>query len=574
MIETAPRELNFSPAFSPGIDAALARYVDLGKSGAGKSNVTAVKAETIARFVPFWQFDPLGNLYGMRSNAAGDGPGLPMVIFGGVHGDLPLHEPWQVVKIIVDERLSAIFDLSELEWDAQQSWAKAWCESILVRAKAAALSAHVAFDEADRFAPNAIGYNPVKVFARTARNYGIGWTFSTQRPQILSPDVIESANVIVAMRMPSGLAQESVGKKIAGVVGKRETAKLIEDLPTLKRGECWFIPESDWLPDRESSPVRFVWRLRETFDSTKPRRIGESIQDISVQATVDVEKLRELLGPVAESGSDKDDLESPQLRERVAELEAQVADLEQQLGDTAEPMLSEGDITELYGLVEQLDTTSRSIVAAAKTLAGKLDAAVANAAAAKSTAKSGPVRTELVRDGSSRHAPLRRVPVQTTNGNALSGPDEKFLTVLWRRAGHGTTRRQLGALAGYSPKSSTFANYVSSLRVRGYVNVDASSVAITDAGRKVLGKDGRPNPITRAQLLDAWCEILGGRQAQMLRILVEQHPRDLTRSELAERSGLSPTSSTFANYVSELKTNGLALVRSGVVKANAAELML
>jgi hypothetical protein len=579
------------------IDAALARYVDLGKSGAGKSNTLIVKAEEFIRAgVPVWEMDPLGNLYGQRSGADGNSAGLPIVVFGGAHADLELPSATSACDLVAHERLSAIFDLSELEWTEQRAFAEAFCTHLIYLADRIDLVGHLMLDEADRFAPNTIGYNACKVFARVARNKSIGWTFSTQRPQILSPEVIESANVICAMRIPSDLAQESILRKVSGLVGKKRAGEMIQQLAAMKKGECWFIPDSDWLPhlseDEEAEPTRFRWRLRDTFDSTSPRRIGEARIEAKVTAEIDIDRLREKLATsddvVTNSTNDSNstkysDEEDEKLRCRIEELEgieARYLELVEENSRLANdltraavaeaqaverPVFAEPELKAFSDLAQRLFWTAGDLKKLGQSIVERIESAML----AMQEGAPLPITREAVSQVSTP-----QIAANEAAPNGLSGPDTRFLTVLWRRSGAKTTRRQLGALAKYSPKSSTFANYVSSLRVRGYISADGGLVAITDAGRAALGKTSKPSPIKPSELLESWCDILGGSAARMLRILVEHYPRDLTRSELAERAGMSPTSSTFANYVSLLRTNGLAIVRTGVVKANPEELML
>src|SRR5277367_5138252 len=60
--------------------------------------------------------DPKGDWWGVRSAADGKHPGLPIVIVGGEHGDVPLQTTGgeMVAKLVVEERVSALLDLSLL----------------------------------------------------------------------------------------------------------------------------------------------------------------------------------------------------------------------------------------------------------------------------------------------------------------------------------------------------------------------------------------------------------------------------------------------------------------------------
>ena len=88
------RKLHVADGVDLPLDAALARFVVLGKSGAGKSNANVVMAEELIRSgIPTWMLDPLGNLWGLRSSLDGERGGLPVVIFGGQHADAPAIPP-------------------------------------------------------------------------------------------------------------------------------------------------------------------------------------------------------------------------------------------------------------------------------------------------------------------------------------------------------------------------------------------------------------------------------------------------------------------------------------------------
>jgi hypothetical protein len=60
--------------------------------------------------------DPKGDWWDIRSSANGQGPGLPIVIIGGEHGDLPLEVQAreELARFVVEERVSVLLDLSHL----------------------------------------------------------------------------------------------------------------------------------------------------------------------------------------------------------------------------------------------------------------------------------------------------------------------------------------------------------------------------------------------------------------------------------------------------------------------------
>lgn len=87
----------------------------LAKRRAGKSYTAArLVEELFAAGQQVVVVDPKGDWWGLRSSADGSGPGLPILILGGEHGDLPL-EPDSgelVARFVVERGASALLDLS------------------------------------------------------------------------------------------------------------------------------------------------------------------------------------------------------------------------------------------------------------------------------------------------------------------------------------------------------------------------------------------------------------------------------------------------------------------------------
>lgn len=95
MVETmtadTTSEIVLADDFILPLDTATATFGILGKKGRGKTHTAAVLTEGLIKAgVPTTVLDPTGAWYGLRASADGKAPGLPVVIFGGEHGDAPL----------------------------------------------------------------------------------------------------------------------------------------------------------------------------------------------------------------------------------------------------------------------------------------------------------------------------------------------------------------------------------------------------------------------------------------------------------------------------------------------------
>lgn len=564
--------------------------VIIGLRGSGKTNDGVVLAEQATKHgVPTAIIDPTGVWWGLKSSADGKSAGLPFYIFGGEHADVPLAPDAGpiVARFVVDERVPVICDVSDFSKSMRRRFAGQFSEALYDLKSRKRDPLLVIYDEVPMFCPQqtrgadfdlnrCIG--AVEDIVQFGRSRGLGAALIGQRLATINKNIATQADNLFAMRSVGTPDRKAIDEWVTEAqADEKDRNELVSHIAMLKQGEGYF-----WSPSAYGIFRRVQFAARTTFDSSATPKVGKKRIEPTIFASVDLDALRGEIAAAAERVKADD---PKALRARIAQLEKQLSGasshVEKEEVRVQVPVLTDRDRQQLdiatraiEKLSDRFDKLALAVEDADRAVrelgadVGQRIAAVREAVEPRLLASA--VEISVPRQRATSKSPSSDEP----SSGGLSGPDEKFLVVLWRQSGAKTTRRQLGALAGYSPKSSTFANYVSSLRVRGFVSVDSGLVSITEAGTAALGRTSKAAPITREQLVESWCRMLGGRQAQMLRILVEQYPRDLTRSELAERAGLSPTSSTFANYVSELKTNGLAIVKGGVVKANAEELML
>jgi uncharacterized protein len=149
--------------------------------------------------------DPVGVTWGLRASADGTRPGLPIVVLGGDHGDLPLDvaSGQLIADLVVDERLSVVLDLSLLRKGQQVQFMTDFAEQLYHRNRA---PLHLVLDEADAFGPQ----RPMKGqermlgamedLVRRGRARGLGVSLVTQRAAVLNKDLLTQVEVLVALR--------------------------------------------------------------------------------------------------------------------------------------------------------------------------------------------------------------------------------------------------------------------------------------------------------------------------------------------------------------------------------------
>lgn len=130
------------------------------------------------------------------------------------------------------------------------------------------------------------------------------------------------------------------------------------------------------------------------------------------------------------------------------------------------------------------------------------------------------------------------------------------------------TRTQLGVIAGYSPNAGGFRNNLSALRQAGFIRDDGPIVEITSRGASQVS--GIVAAVTTRDVHDLWRAKLDGGPRKVLDVLLDAHPRGLTREELADRAGYVASAGGFRNNLSALRTTDLIVERDRQVFASDA----
>ena len=105
--------------------------------------------------------------------------------------------------------------------------------------------------------------------------------------------------------------------------------------------------------------------------------------------------------------------------------------------------------------------------------------------------------------------------------------------------------------AGYSVTSGSTAAALTALRAADLVQGASSCLSLTQAG---LARSQEEEPLSTApSVLDYWTSEVGTCAGALLREIVRVHPHPYDREELAQRTGYSPTSGSFAAALTELR---------------------
>ena len=148
--------------------------------------------------------------------------------------------------------------------------------------------------------------------------------------------------------------------------------------------------------------------------------------------------------------------------------------------------------------------------------------------------------------------------VRTQNAN-LTNPQQRILDSLaWLKACHiaNPNRNIIAYLSDQSPSSSGFSNNLGALRSAGYIEYPASGkVALTSDGLTVANRIDAP--ISPEELHQAIYSKLPNPQCNILRVLIAHYGEEISKEDLADASGQSPTSSGYSNNLGALRSLGL-----------------
>jgi len=516
--------------------------------GAGKTNAARVVAESMFEAkLPFVAVDPVGSWRGLRSNRSGKGPGLPIPIFGGKWGDVPLERGGGtlVADLVVDTRLSCVLDLSNFESEnAKKIFLLDFARRLYLKNEE---PLHLFLDEADDFIPQKPQHREAELLraweniVRRGRARGLGITLITQRSASLNKSVLTQIGTLIAMRTTGPQDRAAIE---AWLKYNAQSHEILASLPSLNDGEAWI-----WSPHFMRKTVRTRFPLSKTFDAGATPKVGRG-KVAATLADVNLGLIRKRMEETIERAKSEDPKE---LRKRIAELENQLRTLKSKKAETAVVEKLVVDDTGMRQLQERvLQNLGQVIRAAADAQTHTKQHFNGYLKRCKSARRGRNETAEVTNKG---ELVLSKPLAPSTRTKKIgSGSGVKRILVALAQHPDGLTKKQIGIRAGLSSKSGTFNTYLSSARSSGWIEGTAR-IQITREGLGWLGDDWSPLP-KGMDLLSFWYNTLGlgSGASRMLAALVDKHPREVTRKELGEMADVRHTSGTFNTYLSKLKT--------------------
>lgn len=593
------------------LSAVTQKFAFLGRTGSGKTYGSGKLAEEmLLHGAQIIALDVVGNWYALRIPKDTRNKPFDVHIFGGQHGDIEINPKAGkiVAGIIIEKNLSAVVDISEFISSEQTRFAYDFLTELFERRKAQPAACHVFIEEAQELVPQNLppsqkgGDNFAarmlhagERLLKIGRNYGIGATIITQRPQDVNKKVLNQTEVLLAFQM-TGLQER---KTIADWIREKgQDENLADKLPKLETGHALV-----WSPAWLKISGTFKIGEKMTADVSATPEVGVDAPETQPLEPRDVSELSESIKALT---AEMEANTPAALKKRIADLEKQM-----KAAPAAAPVPA-NDIGEIevfpaekyqhvVALIENTRTWADNIAPTvigilenwltahlgnldieirerSKTLVAELDR-LKSALPPASTPLSGQPLKNPPRIAQNLKIPaktaqnLKQHPVSSAgtsaNGNGyrdrLNPKQRKMLDTLltFEALGRDSVQRELvAAFAEMSSTGGSFGTYLSALKngrsdeFPPLIEIASNNVRLTDAGRAAAESSTEINSVE--DLHEAWKrQVKGPKPRRMLEFVIENHPDAVTREELAAAVDMEASGGSFGTYLSGLKGLGI-----------------
>jgi hypothetical protein len=552
------------------IDAATQTFAFIARKGAGKTYAAGkLVEELIAAGVQVVILDTVGNWYGLRLASDGRGTGFDVPVIGGLRGDIPLEATGGalIADIVADTGRSLIVDVSQFSLGDRKRFATAFGEHLWKRKKAEARPTplHVVIEESQLIVPQMAKGDDARMLGifeeiiRLGRNYGIGASMISQRPQSVNKEVLNQTECLFVGQVNGSQERDALKKWITH---QGMDVHLVDELPSLPIG-TFYVWSPQWLQILQR--VKIGKKL--TFDASATPKVGENRVRRELKP-LDLDDLKEKMSATIERAKENNPAE---LKKQLAEAKRELAKLNNSSIQAKAPT-DEREIQrrikvavddETRNLKQQLATRDARIAELAKVadenlrhIVKELGVKFSPGPAPKFAAKNIPVSIPAPqpRTTPSRPAVSSRT-IAARDDNAPLGKCERSILRVLSSYPDGLQANQLTLLTGYR-YSGGFKNSLSVLRTAGLL--EGENTQTMRLTREGLDAAGGPQPLPSGEdLRNYWLNhpSLGKCERAILESLLS-HERGLTAEQLCERTNYQ-YSGGFKNSLSVLRTANL-----------------
>lgn len=529
------------------VDAATQTFAFIARKGAGKTYAAGKLVELlIDAGVQVAILDTVGNWYGLRLAADGKSPGLDVPVLGGLRGDIPLDATGGalIADTVIETGRSVILDASQFSLADRKRFATSLGERLWQRKKAERHPAplHLVIEESQLIVPQDVRGDVAKMVGiyeeiiRLGRNYGIGVSMITQRPQSVNKEVLNQTEFLCVGQINGSQERDALRKWITH---QGMDVNLVDELPGLPIG-TFYAWSPQWLNVLQRIKILPKW----TYDSTATPKVGDKRVQRDLKP-LDLDDLQQRLKQTIDAAKANDPRE---LQREIAKLKKQLAERPTGREVVEVAVLKNGQLEAASKLMGDLSSIGRQLVEVSNTLSQTISAATST----RVRAPQNSTADRTARPAKPFPSPTPARDQTFTADETLTGSQRKLLQALawWREMGHDVVSRvQAAVICGWKVTSSNIRDRLSELSSRGLVHYPKpGAIQLTDAGAAAA-----PAADMRDDLISSLRSILTSPQLRIFDALWEA-PGPLSRSDIATRLGWSPDSSNIRDRCSELSS--------------------
>ena len=280
----------------------------LGRKGSGKTYTAKGLVERlIKRGRRVIVIDPMSIWWGLRLAADGVAAGLPVLVVGGEHADIPLADPSspearfaatpeagaRVARALLATTASTVIDVADIRRPANLLFVAALLRELYETHTREPL--WIVLEEADLFAPqfsraaeDTAVLAEVEMLVRRGRGRGFRLITITQRPAAIHKAVLSQIDTMIALNLPGLPERKTVRQWMEGVVP--DARAIFNALPTLPVGEAFVWTPQQRKLEREKFPTIM------TFDTSSTPQQGVRRLPAGALSEKQLAELREAFG--------------------------------------------------------------------------------------------------------------------------------------------------------------------------------------------------------------------------------------------------------------------------------------
>lgn len=239
------------------------RLALLAMQGAGKTYTAGVIEEEMLDYLirqgnsnaKLIIFDPVGAHWGIREK-------FPIHIVGGKHGDIDIDTEagHKFADLSNKYNLSILFDLSKVSQDEAIQFVTDFSDRIY---ELTDTPTHIIYEEADMFAPqrptsskHKLSLAALDSIVRRGRGRGLGTTLITQRPAVLSKNVLTQVDASIILNISGETDLKTIREYLDSAgLNKKDIGEYVEKIMKFGKGHALLFSPS-WLKEIKEIVIR------------------------------------------------------------------------------------------------------------------------------------------------------------------------------------------------------------------------------------------------------------------------------------------------------------------------------